>query len=246
MKSSTTENMQSRSFYKLGGTAAIVMLGIIIVQFIAFMSAPPPYDGTAIDWFNLFQKNKLMGLIDFELLMVIYTVFSIPLSLALYMMLKPVSQVFMALFLVFSVIGVMAFVAARPALEMLYLSDGYAAAGTEAQRAMFLAAGEAKLATFHGTAFHVSYLLGSLTGLIISFIMLRTNIFSKATAYVRIASSVCDLGLYIPVIGLYISLFSVVFLFVWNILIARKLFQLAKDTSTVKTIEADKSLPIAG
>jgi hypothetical protein len=58
--------------------------------------------------------------------------------------------------------------------------------------------------------------------------MLRASIFSKATAYIRIASSICDLGLYIPVVGLYISIFSVLFLFVWNILIARKFFQLSR------------------
>jgi hypothetical protein len=66
--------------------------------------------------------------------------------------------------------------------------------------------------------------------------MLRASIFSKATAYVRIASSICDLGLYIPVVGLYISIFSVLFLFIWNILIARKCFELGKgDQNQMKT-----------
>lgn len=245
MKSEMATNSRAegiQSLYRLGGVAIIVMLAIIIIQFIAFMSAPPPYDGTAIDWFNLFQKNRLMGLIDFEFLMVIYTVISIAVSLALYMILRHVNQSLTALYLVLSAIGVVAFIMARPALEMLYLSDGYAAAATEAQRAMFMAAGEAKLATFHGTAFHISYLLGSLTGLIISLVMLKTTIFSKATAYVRIASSVCDLGLYIPTIGIFISIFSVLFLFIWNILIARRLFQLAKATPKEKMNESAQGL----
>ena len=93
---------------------------------------------------------------------------------------------------------------------------------------MILAAGEATLAAFHGTAFHVSYVLGSLSGLIISLVMLKSNLFSKATAYVRIASSIFDVGLYIPTIGIFISIFSVRFLFIWNIMIARRLFQLAR------------------
>lgn len=249
METDTTINFQAkgmRSLYGLASTAAILMLAIVITQFITFISAPPPYDGTVLDWFDLFQKNKLIGLINFELLMVIYVVISIPLSLALYMALRHVNRSFTAMYLVLNVIGVMAFIAARPAFEMLYLSNGYAAATTDAQRAMFLAAGEAKLAAFHGTAFHISYLLGSLTGFIISLVMLKTDVFSKTIAYVRIASSVCDLGLYIPGIGLYISIFSVLFLFIHNILIARRLFQLAKDLSIEKAVEIDQRLLAEG
>ncbi len=51
---------------------------------------------------------------------------------------------------------------ARPPFEVLYLSQGYAAAATDARRGMFLAAGEAMLATFIGTAFHLSINLFSI------------------------------------------------------------------------------------
>jgi hypothetical protein len=60
--------------------------------------------------------------------------------------------------------------------------------------------------------------------------MLRSQIFSRAAAYVRIVSSVLDLGLFLPVVGLYVSAFSAVLLFVWNIMIARRLFQLGRNT----------------
>jgi hypothetical protein len=213
--------------YQLGGSAALSMVGIIVIQLIVFMTVPPPLEGTAIDWFSLFQKNKLIGLIDFELLMIIYTILSIPMTLALYFALRQTDQTFSALFVLLGLLGVMCFIAARPAFEMLYLSNQFAAATTEAQKAIVLAAGEAKLATFHGTAFQVSYLLGSLNGLIVSLVMLRSRIFSKATAYVRLGSSLFDFGLYVPVIGTFLSIFSVFFLFAWNIMVARRLFQLA-------------------
>jgi hypothetical protein len=159
---------------------------------------------------------------------VVSVIVSVPVILALYVTLRPVNQAFSALYLALGLLGVMAFIISRPALEMLSLSNAYAAAGSEAQKAVFLAAGEALIATFHGTSFHVSYLLGSVTGLIISLVMLRTNIFSKTTAYLRIASSVFDFGLYVPGIGMYISIFSVLFLLAWNLMIARRLFQLAR------------------
>ena len=162
--------------------------------------------------------------------MVIYAIISIPIALALYMTLRGVNQSFTALYLALSLTGVIAFIVARPAFEMLHLSNGYAAATTEAQKSMFLAAGQTLVATFHGTAFHVSYILGSLSGLIISLVMLKSKIFSRATATVRIVSSVCDFGLYLPGIGIYISIFSVLFLFIWDILIARRLFQLGQTS----------------
>jgi hypothetical protein len=236
-----TESSNYRPLYLLGGAAAIIMVGIIMIQIVVIMVAPPNYDGTALDWFMLFQSNPLIGLIDFELLMVIYTIVSVPVTLALYTALRGAHPSFTVLYLALSLIGVSAFIAARPVFEMLYLSDAYAAATSEAQKASFLAAGQSLVAAFHGTAFYVSYILGSLTGLIISFVMLKSQLFSRGTAYVRVASSVCDFGLFLPVIGIYISIFSVVFLFVWHILIARQLFLFGQGEKLTAT-----TLPFAG
>jgi len=218
-----------KPLYRLGALGALSMVGIILIQLVFFIAAPPPFEGTATDWFAFFEKDQLAGLIGFELLLVVSVVLSIPLILALYVALGPVDRSLSALYLVLSLVGVLCFIAARPAVEMLSLSHGYAAAGTEAERAMFAAAGEALIAVFNGSAFYVSYVLGSITGLIISVVMLRSKIFSKATAYVRIASSVFDFGLFIPVVGMYISIFSVLFLFTWNLMVARRLFQLARE-----------------
>ncbi|PKN91035.1 MAG: hypothetical protein CVU44_21490 [Chloroflexi bacterium HGW-Chloroflexi-6] len=217
-----------KPLYKTGGIALVAMVGIIIIQMFVFMTAPPPYEGSALDWFELFRANHLIGLVNFEVLMVIYVILSLLPTLALSVLHREASPSFVAIYLALSLVGVISFIAARPAFEMLSISNGYAAAATDMQRAPFLAAGETLLATFHGMAFQVSYVLGSLSGLIISLIMLNANLFGRTTAWLRIASSVCDFGLYVPVVGLYISLFSVFFLLAWNILVARRLFQLAR------------------
>jgi hypothetical protein len=116
--------------------------------------------------------------------------------------------------------------ASNTAVNMLTLSNQYAAATTEAQRAMYLAAGESMLAIYTGTAFQVNYILGAVVGIIISGVMLRSGIFSKMTAYMGILANAISLGLYVPVVGIYISIFSVLFLEIFYILVARRLFQM--------------------
>ena len=214
------------SLHKIGSAAALIMVAITLAQFVVFVVAPPPLEGSATDWFALFQKSAVLGLLGFESLLVIYALLSVLLSVALFTVLKPASQSLTALFLVLSVIGGIAFVVARPALEMLSLSNQYSAATTDAQRATIVAAGEVMVALFHGTAFQVSYILGSISGFLIAAAMLQSGIFSKTTAYLRIGSSVFDFGIFIPGIGLFISLLSVVFLLVFNILVARRLLEL--------------------
>jgi hypothetical protein len=123
-------------------------------------------------------------------------------------------------------IGAILFVSARPAFEMLYLSNQYAATTTEAQQAIILGAGEAMVAAFHGTAFQVSYVLGSITGFLVGAAMLRGGIFNRIAAYLRIASAIFDFGIFIPGIGLYISMLSVLLLLAFHILVGLRLLRL--------------------
>lgn len=217
--------------YTLGGTASLILVVITLCQFVLFVLWPPPLEGSAADWFALFQRSRLLGLLSFELLLVVYALLSIPVALALYGALRRTSPAFSALYLALALVGAATFVAARPALEMLTLSDHYAAATGEAQRVAYLAAGETLLATFDGAAFHASYLLGSIQGLVIAWVMLHSPLFGKGIAYLRLASSALDFGLYVPGIGLFLSMGSVVCLLVWNLWIARRLLQLGQGIS---------------
>ncbi|MEJ2549083.1 MAG: DUF4386 family protein [Anaerolineales bacterium] len=227
---------QWKSLYKIAGISVLLMISIVPIQIAIFSIVPPP--STALGWFELFQDNALLGLLSFEVLFIVYGALAIPLSLALYAALRRTDPALMALYLALTIAGSAALFSARPALEMLHLSHQFAAATTEAQRVMYLSAGEGLLAIFHGTSYMVSYLLGSITGLILSIVMLRSQIFSRATAYVRIVSSVFDLGLFLPVVGMYVSAFSAVLLFVWNIMIARRIFQLGKSTPAGPSLPA--------
>ena len=132
--------------------------------------------------------------------------------------------------LAFGLVGAAAFFSSNPAASMLTLSDQYAAAGGEAQRAMYLAAGQAVLALFTSSAYHASYILGSIAGLTMSVVMLRSPAFGRTAGYAGIAANVLGFGLYVPVIGVWLSLLSVIpFLMIWYVLVARRLLRLARS-----------------
>lgn len=126
--------------------------------------------------------------------------------------------------------GIALFFAVQPTFSMLYLSDQYAAATTVAQRSAFLAAGEALWANYNGTAFGMYFVLTGIADLIIAVVILRSGRFSKMTAYVGIVLGAMLLLPPVPSFGtipLILSYVVIVPSLIWNLLIARRLFQLA-------------------
>ena len=217
-----------KPLYRVGGAAALITAVLIPIHVIVFIVWPPPLEGTVIDWFTLFQDNWLLGLLSMDLLLMADYVLLVPIVLALYVVLRRASEYLMAIGTALFFLAIAVYFASNTAFEMLSLSDGYAVATTEAQRSTFLAAGQAMIATYQGTSFHVSYVLGSVAGIIIGAVMLRSNIFSRVTAYAGILGNVIGFGLYVPMIGLFLSVVSGPVLWIWYILLARRLFQLGR------------------
>ena len=212
--------------YRVGGVAALLSVAIIPLAVIVFLAWPPPT--TIESWFALFQRNGFLGLLDLDLLLVTSYVVLIPLYLALYVALRRVSQSFMAIALAFNLLGAALILAVNPGAAMLTLSDRYAAATTDAQRATFLAAGQALLANWSGTAFDLGYLLGGIGILITAIVMLRSRVFGVFIAYTGLVMGALML---VPAsagtVGLLLSLVSLVPTVIWLLLVARRLFQLA-------------------
>lgn len=217
--------------YKIGGTAALITVALAIMAIIAHIVWTPPgwSPGAAIDWFNRFQENWLLGLLGLDLLIVISLVLGVPLYLALYIALRRAGESAMVIATAIALIGTVLHLTSNTAFEMLLLSEGYAAAATDAQRAMFLAAGEATLTSYYGTAFHVSYVLGYVTKIIIGAVMLRSVVFGKVTGYMGILAGVTGLAFYLPMVGLFFSIVSVLLIAIWYVMVARGLFQLVQD-----------------
>jgi len=131
--------------------------------------------------------------------------FGIATTLALYVALRRISESLMAIALALGFMEAVTLIVARPAFEILYLSEQHAAATTDAQRALFLAAGETVLATFHSTAFQVGYKLFSVHLLMVSLVMLRSQIFGRITACAGILATILNWGLYMPGSGILLS-----------------------------------------
>jgi hypothetical protein len=181
---------------------------------------------TAIGW-TLFQANKLVGLLALELPYLLSDILSIPIFPAFYVTLKRENESVIAIATVSGLISISIVFSARSTFDMLFLSDRYWAATTEAQQAIFLAAGESKLALVNGTAQQAHYLLGSLALLLVSIVMLRGEVFSKLTAYMGIIANLLVFGLYVPTTGIFLSILSVFpFLMMWIILVGRRFLQL--------------------
>jgi len=213
-----------KSLHRVGSAAALLVVVLYVIQIIVLVVSPPP--STVVGYFTLFHKNALLGLLDLDLLSIADYVLFVPMFLAIYIALRRISPSFMAIATALGLVGIATYFASNTAFEMLSLSSQYAAATTDAQRSLFVASGQAMLAIYQGTAFDVSYVLLAIAPLIISVVMLRSTTFGKVTAYVGIVANVLAVGLFVPAIGIFLSLISVVGFLIWYILIARKLFQL--------------------
>jgi hypothetical protein len=213
------------------GFAALLTAVFLPIQVAAFIIFPMPE--TVAGWFALFEKNQLAGLLDLDLLLVVDQVLAIVIFAALYVSLRRLSPSWTALATVLGLLSAVLFIVCNPALAMLMLSDQYAAASTEAQKAALLGAGQAILVAWEGSAFHVSYIAGSLATILLSAVMLRSTSFGRMTAWMGMLANGLALGLYVPQVGVYISVFSVLFLWIWYILMARDLFRLARGVPAV-------------
>jgi hypothetical protein len=137
---------------------------------------------------------------------------------------------------VFAFIGVTLVLATPSALSMATLSDKYALAKSDAVKMQLLAAGEAVLASdlWHATGAFVGGILLQSAALLISFVMLRGKIFSKATAYVGILTHGLDLahilvGLILPKLSFVLMAIAGPLYLLWFPLVGRTLLQLGRE-----------------
>jgi hypothetical protein len=216
-----------RTLYRAAGAAALITAVLIPIQIAVFIAYPFP--DTVAGWFRLLQDNPLAGLVDLDLLLVVDNVLLVVIALAVYVALRRASPSVTTMATGLWLLAIVMVIAANPAVQMLTLSDQFAVATTEAQRSSALAAGQALLAGWEGTAFQVGYVVGQLAGIMLGMVMLRGNLFGRAVPYALILGNVVGFGYYLPTVGLAVSACSGVVLWAWYVLVARRLFQLGRS-----------------
>jgi hypothetical protein len=238
-----------RKLYLIGGIAALLAVFVfrrnlaaelmLLSNFGIIKGVPGTPLKTAIDWFRLFQDNQLVGLTLMNLFdLVEYALLGL-VFLALYGALKQANKSVMLIATTCGLVGITVAFTSNQAFAMLALSKHHAAATTDAQRSLILAAGEALLAMsnpdsiYQGTGIYVSLFLVLIAGLIISAIMLRSDAFSKVTAIIGILANGIGLCYFItlafaPAIYWIPIPISAPFRVIWYFLIAIRLLKLGK------------------
>jgi hypothetical protein len=235
-----------KGLYTIGGAAALIAglvfrrnldAEYVLARSMGIIRKGPTALPTAIaDWFHLLQTNKLVGLTLLNVFDLINYALVGLIFLALCIALRRISKSAALIALALSFLSVAVYFATNQAFTMLYLGNQYAAAASEAQKAVYLAAGQSVLAvhsgaTYQGMGLYWSFFLITAAGLIFSVLMLRSDIFNKVDAYIGMAANVFGLGYYIglafaPAFILVAMCVSAVFLLIWYLRIGITLLRI--------------------
>jgi hypothetical protein len=241
MTESGTADSRWQGLHKVGGLAALVIALLLVGEIVVYTALPRP--ASAMEHFALFHDSWLFGLLTMDLLGMISYLLFVPVILALYMALRAASASLALVATVFFFVGIADFFATNTAFPVLSLSRQYAAATTEAERALFLAAGQTMFTLFNENAFLVSYVIVSAAWTMIACLMLRSRVFARTTALAGMLAGATGIiavvlehissGLLAIAIAFYFA--AVVFLLVWVILVGRRLYRLGTTGRVART-----------
>lgn len=212
---------QWRPLLKLATVSAVIVVIMIPIQALVFILSPPPQ--TVLEYFALFEHSPALGLLDLDLLLTIDYLVMIPFYLALFVIIRRVAGAWALVALVVGLFGLILYLFSREAtFSMWQLSTQYASSATEAQRAAQIAAGQTLLTLYNGGSFAISYLLGAISTLIFSVVMLRHRIYGRLPGIVGIITGITML---VPPnvgqIGVVVALLSLIPTVIWLILLFR-------------------------
>ena len=237
-----TDDARWRPLYYAGAVAPLIAFLFYLIEF-SILFVGEPYPTTIEGWFALIQQSKLLGLWYLNALDILSFALLGIMFLALYMALRRVRPSWMLIALYLALLGVVVFIVPRALhLSLLTLSDLHAAATTEAQKTVYLAAGEALSQVSAATPQTLGFLFMAIAGLIISDVSLRSHAlsepvpFTKAAGYVGIAGFVAALAnfgsrLLAPNVAETLMPMNGLLWFAWWILVSVSLFKLARRTS---------------
>jgi len=241
------ENFAGNGLLRLGGIAAL-LAGLLFRRnlsaelsllkgFGLITAGPTTPPTTTPEWFALLQSNPLIGLTWLNVFdLVNYALVGV-MFLALLIALRRVNRSGMGIAAGLGLIGIVIYFASNQALPLLSLCNQYTTATTATQRATLLADGQALLALnqFSSPGRYLSLLCIAVAGLLTSIVMLRSDVFKRATAYVGLLAAGLDLAYCLTIVVLPAvdrELLGMCFipaaglcLMMWHILMGQRLYR---------------------
>lgn len=236
-----TSDKQWKFIFRAGAIATIIVLcGIVIDMIVGSITggnvAELPH--TAVERFNQFNENRILGLYNLDLLNIINQIILIPSIFALYGAHRNTNNPPAFLSLILFLVGTTVFVAGNTALTMMDLSHKYFGANSDEQRLLLAAAGEAMLTKgSHGTlGVFIGFTLPTFANLLMSCVMLNGKVFSRSTSYIGIIGNTLMviyliLVTFVPKVESMALVFAMpagLLVMTWMILFTMKLFRLSK------------------
>ncbi len=230
-----------KNLFKIGGVAAFLVTALALVEVaieasggIGLTSTPT----TVIEWFTLLQTNPMLGLAVLGIFETAFFPLGVVMFIALYFALRRASESLMVIATALYSVGTTVYFASNNAFAMLNLSNQYAIATTESQQAILLAAGQAVIATEQGTGMMMTFFLGSLAGLIVSAVMLRSKEFGKPIGIIGIVANA--LGLLGPASGAAVWTLNGLLMMVWTVMVGIKLLKIGRVQTKAQILGGEK------
>jgi hypothetical protein len=232
---------QWKIIFKIGAiTTIIVLCGIILDMVVGTITGGniAELPQTAIERFNQFKENGLLGLYNLDLLNIINQIILIPSIFALYAAHRETNKPSALLSLILFLVGTTIFITSNTALTMLDLSHKYFVAASDEQRTLLAAAGEAMLSKgSHGSlGVFIGFALPTFANVLMSSVMINGKVFCRATSYIGLVGNILML-LYIILVTFFPAVEKMALLFampagllvmVWMVLFSIKLFKMSK------------------
>ena len=215
---------QWRGLLVTGAWCAYASVVMIVVQILIYVVWPPP-ESTA-GFFELLLANPLAGLVSLDVLYVVSNALMYLVYLTLAVVLWRVSRSAVMIALAFCVVGISAYMSSPRPVEMLTLAHAYADADADARTAL-LAAGDGMLATWRGTGYDIYYYFTFAALAILAVLMLRSSIFSRATAvWGLVSAALMTVPTNFGPVGMVLAVASLAPFSVFAVLVGKRLLEL--------------------
>lgn len=226
----------SKLLFKAGGWTSVLFLVYSFITILILALIDGNYPDSAEECFEMIHANRFIALIRLDLTSIIVIPFYYLLFFSIYHLLKKGHELIAQIALFLTLAGVTVFISGLNLASILHLSDKFYQTTSHEEKERLLAACEGMLAEdmWINTGAIIRGILIESGSVIFCIIMLKTNVFNKATGWIGLLTHSLDLlsiifGLffYTPVKQLFTILAGPLY-FIWFILIGLRLFQLGK------------------